>query len=551
VSLLLSSTRDVLQQSMHAPRDTTRQRHLHASLILALHLFGRQHLSFLMLTQRRRKSLTSTTAERTRIARRRTQQSRKQTWLSSSSLSSSDLTSTTTTESQDPRRPTSSRSRLRKARSAHLPPPEDDAISYAEALWFITLPDKVRRQHFSQAEQETLARKCQAALEHAVPASIDDQHPASDRTRDSLTGRDRRCSLHSSLDLEKPPPPTATHPDMRLLKWYSRRRAATTDPPSDVLDDAPAPVPAAPSPPPPTPTPSGRPRRKSYNRALSLTPIALPPPTLAPAPSLPSPVTIRNLAIADWLSRPDSDPHPLPSEVSTPPPTASEADSCPQLDVPNEMHAYHAPRRHSTQEMGFKFPFKEPTSPTTTTTTTESFPAPEQESTTTGGEEDDASVETRGPQTPVGLPEIQHLLVAHSTSEDSGTISHTDDDHDLPKAIEDRSRTPSSASSRDCCEASPPLPTEIPLPASPPPQKLRLQYNWPRKPSTFGVHPAVPSYYDLDDPDDPLALESLAVCEDATGAHGAFATAHRHHHHRDHLRRVKGFKEVWKGFRGS
>lgn len=58
--------------------------------------------------------------------------------------------------------------RLRKSHAL----PEDCKISQAEAQWFVSLPDKVRRRYFSSEEQVLLAARCETVLLDAADEAL-------------------------------------------------------------------------------------------------------------------------------------------------------------------------------------------------------------------------------------------------------------------------------------------------------------------------------------------------------------------------------------------
>lgn len=58
--------------------------------------------------------------------------------------------------------------RLRKSHAL----PEDCKISQAEAQWFVSLPDKVRRRYFSREEQVLLAARCETVLLDAADEAL-------------------------------------------------------------------------------------------------------------------------------------------------------------------------------------------------------------------------------------------------------------------------------------------------------------------------------------------------------------------------------------------
>ena len=77
---------------------------------------------------------------------------------------------------------------------------DQTVISEDQARWFLMLPDKVRKQHFSREEQVALMMRCKKALEHVSPemaadvyrrilaVSREDRSPSFTKTRPSTSG---------------------------------------------------------------------------------------------------------------------------------------------------------------------------------------------------------------------------------------------------------------------------------------------------------------------------------------------------------------------------
>lgn len=174
-----------------------------------------------------------------------------------------------------------------------------DISSKHEALWFSTLPDKVRRQRFSREEQERLA--------HSYEETVHRASPRAEEIRESGTGtgtsRSRLINavidfpantVRSEIDNPLAYAPTASSASTEQVGFHSSQPKCVTTSDGDVS--------RAPSSQRGPQTPKQRPR------ILSLTPISLPPPTLAPAPPLPSPGTLRHWTISARTPKPDATP---------------------------------------------------------------------------------------------------------------------------------------------------------------------------------------------------------------------------------------------------
>lgn len=451
--------------------------------------------------------------ERLRIAQQsaaqqRKKQHRKQTWLSSTS--SADLKSDSITIPEP--RPSTSHSTKRRQTGPQV---DQDSVTREQAEWFATLPEKARRQHFSLEEQVRLTKRCEGAFLPPEFATV--LEPTETLLRKNITQQHRCPSQHASpsnAHLEHCPDSDATSSrtaktidaDMAIFSLYTRRRASL------------APAVTSLPPPPPPPLPSrvpDKPKRKSFSRALLLTPLVLPPPTLAPIPPIPSPSTIRQRVVAARLSRPYVEPVPLASDEP------SEARYYQDPDARRQLRQYLASPQKFDEAIEFGFPSSDYVPPSSSDTDC-SFPIQKTPS-PCGDDGDDASLDSSGPATPTEAQEDRHRTIIQSASLDSGI--------GLPSRLNMTGKAEDDSTFSLCGSREMTLRMTLTRP------ELRLsedklQEHRRKQTETTGVEDAGL---------DPLALGSLPVCDDHTGAHGAFAVQED--------QQKKGFKRVWKSLR--
>ncbi|KAK5126918.1 hypothetical protein LTR85_008276 [Meristemomyces frigidus] len=456
--------------------------------------------------------------ERLRIAQqsaaeKRKKQRRKQTWLSSTS--STDIISDSTA-GLEPRPSTSESAKQRQTKLQA----DQGFISREQAQWFVALPEKARRQHFCVEEQLRLSERCEEALSTPEPASTGE--PGQSQRRSSN-------DEHAGYGLSQPAVDTSSHQrqssgsdasslrtvevangEMPMFKLYSRRRASV----GATATSLPPPAQPAQIPPPPPSRPHEKPKRKSFHRALTLTPLALPAPTLTPIPPVPSPSTIKQLAVSARLSRPYLDAAPLaPEELS-------EAKYYQDPDARRQLRQYLASPQKFDEAIEFGFPSPDQIAPSSSGTD-RSFPIQHTPS-PSGDDRDDTSFDSSGPPTPTEHADDRRRTIIQSASLDSGiglplqtNMTDKAEDYDTPRLGVGREMTLRMTLTRP----------ELRLSE----EKLRGH----RRTETT----AVAIVADLD----PLALGSLPVCDDHTGAHGAFAI--------QGVDQKKGLKRVWKSIR--
>ena len=388
------------------------------------------------------------------------------------------------------------------------------------------LPDKIRKQHFTREEQVSLMVRCKKVLEHASPELAKDAFCrclSAARDRVSSESKERPSTSAASTPDEKQSFLTidsaaqssseSVNAEVEILKLYSQRDN------SQALNQDVVPVPAAA---PPQAQPgrllnTDKPKRKSLHRKHSLTPLPLPPPVLAPPvpplPPLPSPETARYMSLSLRLSRPFIEP----TGVSSDRPVARR--DYHDLDARKQLRETIASPEKFDEALAFGFSHNDsvPSAPATD----DSFPLQQPPLYHSENEEDDnRSVESQGPRTPTAIPDTEAAIKLPSF--DSGTEFPMQQSL-RPKTPINRSPTGSVGNSEMTFHMSL---TRQDLRSSPEEELYSAQR---RKVSGVDVEEV-----------DPLALQVLPVCDDPTGAHGAFAV---------HGSSPKGLKRVWKTIR--
>ncbi|KAK5132774.1 hypothetical protein LTR08_008659 [Meristemomyces frigidus] len=221
------------------------------------------------------------------------------------------------------------------------------------------------------------------------------------------------------------------------------------------------------------------------------------------------------------LSRPYIEDVPLPVEEP------SEARYYQDPEARRQLRHYLTSVRNFDEAIEFGFPSPDRITPSPYSTDPSSpiwkgFSPP-------GPDGDDASLSSYDPPTPTAI-DYGHPVVVPSASFDSGIALPLQlNTHDKPASDNKNNHSRSSSSFGGDREMT--LRMTLTRP------ELRLSEkevnSWQRMPSSGGVVTGV----------DPLALESLPVCDDATGAHGAFAVRCGG--------REKGLRKVWKNLRRS
>lgn len=390
-------------------------------------------------------------------------------------------------------------------------------VDEEQALRFLALPDKVKRSHFTPEELLLLTESSERALNSPSLAMDDGFSRRSTLDRNgSVTSSHCQSSVSDGYldDMEKDwyemesvdSYDHANGFDLDLLKMYARRRQGSVCSSYSGLP----PIPASKE-----LTSSPDLRRKSFSRkrAISLAPLPLPPPILTPVvPPLPSQNTVTN------FSKPTQWPSPTPTE--TPPPTKYYKDS----QARQKLREFLASPEKFDEALEFGFPSERAAIERSTSVTSAIDSHQESDgdnlsitnSKDEGDEEEEAS--SRSPKTPPLVNEgFQSNTTPHS-SVDSGVVLPF-----TPGKASFRSLSPDIAGREMTLRMTLTRPD-----LRAPEQEL---YAFQRK-EVSGV--------EVSD-SDPLALEALTVCDDHTGAHGAFAVK---------ATSQGGFKKVWKNLRG-
>jgi hypothetical protein len=439
---------------------------------------------------------------------------------------------------------------------------QQPTVSEDQAAWFLALPDKVKRQHFSKEEQILLAQRCELVLgskaakvkqestqeyvrrrliefdflSSNTPRTKAKQESAQDFCRRQLLAqtegqpsskRRRRLSAPESTvfgDQSAEDPKSANaHKAVddsegdrmsSILNLYTRRHSVATT--SEPVTAPPIVAPA---------------QIRSFRRSFALKPLPLPAPVLAP---LPSPSFLKE---KDPLRLTKERRRPAPLVV-TPPEMSAEARHYKDPEMRRTLRAMSSPELFDEAiEFGFPPPTSEPPSANQRSRFSMETVNFDRSSSLTSS----STTETRDsqfgkcPATPDGPPDF--LISPHGTSlrlsPSSQKLSpthtlhrraHTTDFPPTGGATYGHSRTPSS------------LNREMTLRLTLTRPILRSSETDPnamRKPSL--IEPLHRGAFERD----PLALESIFICDDPTGAQGAFAVP-------ESSQQRKGIKHAWK-----
>ncbi|KAK5117684.1 hypothetical protein LTR62_005107 [Meristemomyces frigidus] len=392
-----------------------------------------------------------TSAERISIAQaaadHRRKHSRKRTWLSPRpSLDFHNYISSASPRSRTPSDASTDKHSLGELRSGERP------ITPEQAAWFLSLPEKVRKQHFSK-EERARSEECAKVLNSASRAPLTSSLLASSANASDQECHDRPALSReaeitiSRIDTQEPPhlsQPRCT--DDTICRPLPVISAAEDD---GTQQDAQV-----------GPASTGDPAEakvfqevRCFNRAILLKPIRLPPPRLAPLPASPlpeyvEPTVVLALDKLSWrLSRPCDDfyvPSPVEkdelesfepflSAAPTRSPTREElAVTWPQSDNNNS--------NHTPQELP--------------TTLSDSFPLDVSSPVPSHGHDDNDSLQTDGPSTPSAMSStssqqaMAELTLAQPSAPSDNGLNHdiVAHDPDLRFGFEHDTRTTSTQS---------------------------------------------------------------------------------------------------------
>jgi hypothetical protein len=464
-------------------------------------------------------------------------------------------------------------SSLLRPRRRYHPQPNADltqqqlTVSHDQAAWFLALPDKVKRQHFSKEEQVLLAHRCELVLGSKEAAKVkpestqeyvrrrliefdflSDSTPkakakesAQDFCRRQLfeqskggtagTKRRRRLSAPESTvfgdqgleDSKAADAPEAVEDSegdrmSSILNLYTRRHSVATT--SEPVTAPPIVAPA---------------QIRSFRKSFALRPLPLPAPVLAP---LPSPTFLKN-ACKDQQRHAKQRRRPAPLVV-TPPEVSAEAKHYKDPEMRRTLRAMSSPELFDEAiEFGFPPP---PSEPALSANLQSRFSMDTAHFDRSSSLTSSSTTETRDsqygkcPATPDGPGDF--LISPHGTSLRLSPTSlrpspthklhrraHTADLPNNGGPTYGHSRTPSSLNRE---------------------MTLRLTLTRPllrsseSDPNTMSMPSLLEPLHKAALERDPLALESIFICDDPTGAQGAFAVPDNSQQQR------KGFKHAFK-----
>ncbi|RMZ02268.1 hypothetical protein D0862_06082 [Hortaea werneckii] len=453
-------------------------------------------------------------------AQKRKKQRRKQTWLSTST-STEFNNPVSTLDAAVQHRPTVSHAAQRK--SIRL---QSDLghITKEQADWFFGLPEKARKQYFSQEERSVLTKQCQQALDTAAfelsqlpgyislesnaneSAQVTDGEFPNDTSQEPIVKAPAEAGESNETE-SRTLEPVRTADSMGILDYYTRRKSSLATITNSRPHDAPL------SPPSSTPPRTQRPpRRRRFHRRLSLKPIALPPIKLAPAPALPSPTTL-GFQMSSRLSQPCEQPAILPSEHFP----RLEDDSIDEAATHGRQSTWNSQNSDDAIDLGHSSSTLLPPS------SDSDRPFAIRRTPSLNDVDCDASsLDSRGPLTPtVGLDEDDHG--------DSNQPTPFDSSIELPVQLNTPGKAPHFQSDHN------------PTGHYPHDVGFRITLT---QPEPGDSQEELQNHHNTQDSpyhskgSDPLALERLAVCEDHSGRNGAFANFAEPGE--------KGLKKVWK-----
>ena len=380
--------------------------------------------------------------------------------------------------------------------------PELDFVSEDEAKWFLNLPEKVRRQYLCAEEVEWLNRLCEHSdtVTTPLPTESSPLLKATQSSGQEFHVARRRSKSLPALEIE-----TAK---MKLQMQHASKRATRASSETHGFEQLRKSV----DPPPPT---SRENTQKLVRRARTLTPLRLPAPTLAPMSSpsrLPSQPA---RSVTSRLSRPFIDVIPgLPSTQEESEPLFYQD---PHVRLQLRQYIESPIGLDEAIEFGFPAPILEPRYSSSTADSADRHRLQPDYL----ADDDADSLDTHGPSTPASSTrDYQHTLT-ESASFDSG----------LGRPLPLESRTTATADSLQF-----PMPREMTLRLTLTNPELRLAKD------EEGLEQVEHTLRAKVCEGDPLALDDLLVCDDASGSQGVFAVP-------EARRRSsrQGLRGIWKG----
>jgi len=417
-------------------------------------------------------------------------------------------------------------SSLLRSRRRHSRPnieQQQSVVSEEQAAWFLALPDKVKRQHFSKEEQTLLADRCQVVLDKKSPKAT--QESAQEfciRQLDSQSEKERKIkhrrrtsapTLSRALDdtmlatiaaADAPEVIEDGESDkMAIINLYSRRHSVAT-----THENKPEPIVVT------------KAQIRSFRKSFALRPLPLPAPVLAPLPSpgffkgrgeqrsakLPTPLPSPALSKDTEELRPAKlKPRRRPTALYvTPPEPSPEAKHYKDPEMRRTLRAMSSPELFDEAlEYGFPpVPFHNRLRSRFSANTSENDRSSSLTSSSTAETKDlpfDAIPST--PDGSVGYPESIRSIASSKPSSPHLLHRRAHTTSDMPT----HRRTPSSIN-----------------------REMTLRMTLTR-PILRAVETDVNAVHrtsmqsSLNEQYDPLALERLSICDDPTGAQGAFA----------------------------
>ena len=383
---------------------------------------------------------------------------------------------------------------------------EQNQFSPSKASWFLDLPDKLKRQQFSREERVLLTERSETAISLSpITAETFNHRELTSKEEATSPLPQRLSSGHSNavappLDLTHDVDPTSEilatpepclehEVEMDRVKSFVRRRSDASHRNSF---------------PPPPAIPRfadlKHQRKKSFRRSFALQPLPLPAPTLAPVPALPSPTVLQQLRQPIEYRRQRTDSNFSHREL------AADAKYYQDPETRQKLKAFATPHKFD-EAIEFGFPpteLQEPLSPSA-----DNYDLARKFSLTFSSSEDDDSSSSHSPMTPTATSEPAYFRNHSSVNSRASLPVH----HVLefsPKSPGHR-RTPSFGNREMTLR----MTLTRPDLRAPGPEPVTAQEVRIASPATAQ--------------DDPLALEELPVCDDPSGAHGAFAVSDGSH----------------------
>jgi hypothetical protein len=377
----------------------------------------------------------------------------------------------------------------------------DVDVDEHQALRFLALPSKVKRTHFTREELILLTESSERVLGWAA---LHDRSHRAKKERHGSVGSSRYFSSVSSdciPDMEK------DWFEAKTESLHSIEHADVDEPLERIHEDVAVPAVISSQPRRPTTIAIQRPATR-YNksgarrRASLLAPLPLPPLTLLPAvPPLPSPS------------------YPKTTEPAT------ETKYYKDTDARSKLREFLTSPAKFDEALEFGFPERRTESPTSSVQPSLPSELDELSISHTRDEDDDEDDYLNGPRTPSMTTESYHPGIVHHASIDSGVA--------LPLQFVRgkgslRSASPDFETGRSMT------------------MKMTLTRSDLRAPEDklYSIARMQASGVDIAEAD-PLALDPLPVCDDHTGAQGAFAVTARS----TSSSSGGGLKKVWKSLR--